>query len=276
MLIVAVLLLASFSLAQDVPSKPNGLVFVSDFANVLGAEQRAGLETMLGELERNTTAELAVVTVNGAQDPFGYSVELFQAWGIGKRSNDNGVLVLYAKEQNRIEVRTGYGVEGILPDAKVGRILDDYYVPLRDVNQTADGIVAATEQIANVIYANADEVRAGRAGVDALDVVLSILASNAVIIFLVILLVVSALAKRSIPKCPVDGTRMRIDHTERTDTFGGHNETVYYKCPKCGHVEKRKRSHSMLLLFAGGMGGRGGGFGGGFGGGGGGGGGAGR
>ena len=274
LLVIVSVLVVPLAHAQEIP-QPTG--FVNDYANVLDAGQHGQLEALLTALEQNTTAEVAVVTVDNVTDIATYSVDLFQAWGIGKQSNDNGVLILYSKQANKIRVTTGYGVEGILPDGKVGRILDDYYVPMRDANRTSDGIVAATVQIANVIISNADEVRAGNAGShDTASTIAKILSDNVFIIVLVVLFAVTSIVKLSTPKCPTDGKRMKVDSTERSPD--GYNDIVTYKCPVCGRTVKRKRSRSggaffLLAMMGGGGGGMGGG---GFGGGGTGGGGAGR
>jgi len=279
-LALALFFLLLVPLVSHAETYPQPIGFVNDFAGVLNETQRVQLGTFLAELERNTTAEIAVVTVESADDPFSYSVGLFQTWGIGKTANDNGILVFYAKAQNRIEVRTGYGVEGILPDSKVGRILDDYYVPMRDAGNVSAGIVAATEQLAQVVYANADEVRAGNTGASAsifsfITVIVGGFAPFFIpIIFFAIIVVIFSTSRA--PKCPVDKIRMDVVKTERISAgFGRYNEIVYYKCKICGRTAQRKRSGGGFFVMVGGHGG--GGFGGGgFGGGGTGGGGAGR
>lgn len=274
-MILALLCLSIFFIpaACLADSYPSPIGYVNDFAGFLNVSQKASLESSLSELQRNTTAEVAVATVQSAPDIFNYAVGLFQAWGIGKAANDNGVLVLYAKEQNRIQVVTGYGVEGILPDGKVGRILDESYVPLRDANQTADGIIAATYRIVDIIYANADEVRAGTAGGPPWWVF-----SLIPLFFIGIFALIGFAAWRASrpPMCPVDKISMKKVRTERaSSSIVGYTEIDYFECPKCGRKKERKRSRSSAI-FVGGFGGGGGGGFGGFGGGGTGGGGAGR
>jgi uncharacterized protein len=117
------------------------------------------------EVEQNTTAEAVVVSSESCNgDAFSYAMQIFDSWKIGKAENDNGLLILYCKQENKIWVTTGYGLEGILPDAKLGRMLDDYYVPQRDSGNVTSGIIAFSEQAASVIQENAVEVRAGKAG----------------------------------------------------------------------------------------------------------------
>ena len=139
---------------------------LNDFDHIFNSEQSQYLEKLLAELEENTSAEVVIVTVSSTMPytPQEYRTKLFDAWDIGKEDKDNGLLILYVTGENRIEVETGYGLEGMLPDSKVGRMLDDYYVPLRDEGNVNEGIIFFTEEVAIVIEENADEVMSGNAG----------------------------------------------------------------------------------------------------------------
>jgi len=135
--------------------------YVNDFAHVLSSDDVQQLHVLLNQVEQDTTAEIVVVTINTTAPyvPSEYRTKLFAEWGVGKEEKDNGLLILYAVTEKRIEVETGYGFEGILPDSKVGRILDDYYVPLRDQGDPIAGVVAATKAYAQVAEENAEELR---------------------------------------------------------------------------------------------------------------------
>lgn len=135
-------------------------LYVNDFADVLTVEQENELTTILSALVVDTTAEVVVVTVNSleGQAPINYATEIGQTWGVGKKDTDNGLIILYAKAENKIAVATGYGLEGILPDSKVGRILDEQYVPLRDINNVSEGIINATKFYVNELYLNKVEI----------------------------------------------------------------------------------------------------------------------
>ena len=76
---------------------------VQDDAGLLTAEQRASLETLAQDVERQTTAQIAVVTVNSldGQTVDEYAAQLFNKWGIGDRKNNNGVLFLIAPARRR-------------------------------------------------------------------------------------------------------------------------------------------------------------------------------
>ena len=116
--------------------------YVNDFAHLFSDNQTNELKTVLNNVDKNTTAEVVVVTLQTTSPltPSDYRTKLFNLWHIGKKDKDNGLLILYSVQENRIEVETGYGLEGILPDSKLGRLLDDNYVPYRDKKEVNKGI----------------------------------------------------------------------------------------------------------------------------------------
>lgn len=149
--------------AQDLPNYQDK--YVNDFAGIFSQQQVSELRAILSELEQNTTAEVSLATIQECvTTPSEYANELFNKWEIGKKEKDNGLLILYCKKENKIWVETGYGLEGILPDSKLGRMLDDYYVPSRDLGKVQEGIILFTEQVSQVIKDNSEEVLAGKAG----------------------------------------------------------------------------------------------------------------
>ncbi|MSS74895.1 YgcG family protein [Candidatus Pacearchaeota archaeon] len=140
--------------------------WVNDYGHVLSSEDRGLLEELFTFVEQNTTAEVVFVSVNSTapDTPGAYRTKLFREWHIGKKDKNNGLLVVYSVVEHRLEVEVGYGLEGILPDGKVGRFLDEYYVPARDAGNLSAGIVAFSRAIADEILLNAEEVRSGQAG----------------------------------------------------------------------------------------------------------------
>jgi len=105
---------------------------VNDFAQVLSPETETQLEEKLQqEASRQNGAELAVITLSSLENQPIESVALayFDQWQIGKKGEDNGVLLLLAIEDREIRIHTGYGVEGSLPDGMAGRIIRQGIVP---------------------------------------------------------------------------------------------------------------------------------------------------
>jgi uncharacterized protein len=106
----------------------------------------------VNELESKTSAELAVITVGNMSGASveEFAEELFQRFGIGKKGKDNGLLILFSLGDRKVRIEVGYGLEGVINDAKAGRFLDMYAVPRFKRGEYAKGIydvakVAATE-----------------------------------------------------------------------------------------------------------------------------------
>jgi uncharacterized protein len=131
---------------------------VNDFAGVMEAGARQRLEQALDDLEQRTGAEVAVVTVDTVPDGDvdKAAVELFEAWGIGKKHRDNGVLILCAVRDKRIRIEVGYGLEAVLPDARTGRIIDTQMLPAFRRGDLTAGLVRGALAVADVIAGAGD------------------------------------------------------------------------------------------------------------------------
>lgn len=144
----------SVVLAQTFP-KPVG--YVNDFANLYSESFEQTLEQELKELEASTSAEIAVVTVENLQDTSieDYAVRLFENWKIGKEKQDNGVLVLIAREEREARIEVGYGLEGAITDARAGRIIREQMIPAFRQNDYEKGTKAAVEVVKKYIRGEA-------------------------------------------------------------------------------------------------------------------------
>ncbi|MEK6820501.1 MAG: TPM domain-containing protein [Nanoarchaeota archaeon] len=133
--------------------------YMNDFAGIFSETEIGELRSLLTGMEQETSAEAVVVSSESCEgSPNAYAQEIFDSWKIGKAEKDNGLLILYCKEEKKIWVQTGYGLEGILPDSKIGRMLDDYYVPARDAGNITYGIILFTEEISDVLIENKEEI----------------------------------------------------------------------------------------------------------------------
>jgi uncharacterized protein len=129
LLCTGVLIWVNAATAQGPFPAPSG--YVNDFARVLDAGSKQELETLLRETEQKTSAEVVVATVTSLN---GMSVEeyanrLFQQWGVGKKREDNGILVLVAPSEREMRIEVGYGLEPILPDGLAGQIIREEFLP---------------------------------------------------------------------------------------------------------------------------------------------------
>ncbi|MGC1362193.1 MAG: TPM domain-containing protein [Silvibacterium sp.] len=156
------LLLCLFSVAavcQPVKSLPKPTDYVSDFAHVLSPETIQQLGLVCGQVDHEAHAQIAVVTVQTLDDvPVeDYAVQLYQAWGLGAKGGqdqDRGVLILVAVNDRKRFISTGYGLEGILPDARVGEI-GRAMVPMLRNNDFDGAMTLAVGQISQIIAADA-------------------------------------------------------------------------------------------------------------------------
>jgi uncharacterized protein len=141
-------------LALDVKDVPNPQqmngTWVTDMAEILDEPTEAQLNSVISQLERQNGTEMAVVTVPEtapSASPKEFTTALFKYWGIGKKGQDNGVLLLISKGDRRVEVETGYGVEAILPDAKVGNIINTKITPRFKQGDFKGGTLAGTQAL---------------------------------------------------------------------------------------------------------------------------------
>src|SRR5687768_7469378 len=103
--------------AQDFPER--SATIVTDFTNTLSESERQSLENKLVAFNDSTSSQVAIVMMGsvGNYDISDYAVQLYNRWGIGQKEKNNGVLILVAKEDRKVWITTGYGMEGVLPDA---------------------------------------------------------------------------------------------------------------------------------------------------------------
>ncbi|MBI2128609.1 TPM domain-containing protein [Candidatus Woesearchaeota archaeon] len=153
--ILFLILLIPFISALDF-SKPIG--YVNDFANIIDDAHKIKINDLLAELEKNTTAEIAVVTMNSLNGTSieEYSVRLFEEWGIGKKENDNGLLLLIAINDKTYRFEVGYGLEGTLNAAMLGRIGRDILVPYFARQEYGEGIYSVLAEISGIIKKDPD------------------------------------------------------------------------------------------------------------------------
>lgn len=130
---------------------------VNDFADVIPPEYESRMNQLAQALWDQTGTAVVVATFRdlGGEDPEGFANRLYEAWGIGKKGEDKGVLILVALKERRVRIETGYGVEGILPDAKVGGILDQHVVPFLRLGEYGKGLYNGMVAVAQVIALDA-------------------------------------------------------------------------------------------------------------------------
>ncbi|MGH9590003.1 MAG: TPM domain-containing protein [Terracidiphilus sp.] len=139
----------------SLPAKPSD--YVSDFAHVLSPATVAELDNICGQLDHSkANAQFAIVTVNtlAGDYPEDYADQLETKWKMGKKGSDRGLLFLLAVQDHKYRIEPGYGLEGVLNDAKVGDIGRSMVPDLRagDYN---DAVMLAVGQLAQDVAADA-------------------------------------------------------------------------------------------------------------------------
>ncbi len=127
--------------------------YVSNPDGILAASTVAEMNSLLRNVRRTSSAEAVAVVVDNIEggDIDTFATELFTLWGIGKSDKDNGLLLLVAKDLRRAVIRTGYGLEGVMPDIICGKILREKMFPLFKVGDYDGGLLAATQTIDNIL-----------------------------------------------------------------------------------------------------------------------------
>ena len=144
---VAVLALApGLAIAREVPYLSGR---VNDTAGIIPADARDRIEGKLKQLEQATGAQVAVLTIDtlGGEALEDYSLKVAQTWKLGRKGVDDGVLLLVARDDHKMRLEVGYGLEGRLPDAICRRILDNVLRPRFRAGDFSGGIEAGVDAI---------------------------------------------------------------------------------------------------------------------------------
>ena len=129
-LLVVLLQLVSFSTLMAIPV-PALSGRVNDYASMISAPVRADIEAKLQQLEVAESTQIVILTVPSLQgDPVeDFSIRVADAWKIGHKGSDNGVLLIVSRDDHNVRIEVGYGLEGKLTDLLAGRIINDEIVP---------------------------------------------------------------------------------------------------------------------------------------------------
>ena len=126
---------------------------VNDWADIFSPDFENSLEKDLVTFEKETTAEIAVVTVKDLQETTieDFAVRLFEDWGIGKADEDNGLLLLIAPNDRELRIEVGYGLEPVVTDGRAGRIIRNEITPEFKQNNYEGGVANGVEAIQKYI-----------------------------------------------------------------------------------------------------------------------------
>lgn len=150
--LVALFALVGTAQAYDWKSLPKPTGYVSDFAHVIDPQSKASLEAYCTLVEEKTGAQIALVTLPSLQgEPIeDVANDLFHAWGIGKKKQDNGALFLLAIQDRKTRLEVGFGLGEAVPDGMAGLMLNEMRPALRE-QQYGQAFLAAAEELGGAI-----------------------------------------------------------------------------------------------------------------------------
>ncbi|MBQ5875188.1 MAG: TPM domain-containing protein [Alistipes sp.] len=217
--------------------------FTSNPDGILSASAVAQIDSICYDLRHRGIAQVAVVAVDeiASDDVFEFAYELFSAWGVGNKS-DNGIGVLLVESEHEIRFVTGYGIEGVLPDALCKRIQMQYMLPHFRNDDYDSGMVAGISAIRSVL--NGSELDAGLTDDYEEDDTTAIISIFAFIAFTIgLFLVVVVAIDRATRRCPnCKQLTLQKDSVRLINTrFGISTYRDTYVCTKCGTRVERNR-----------------------------------
>ncbi|GAB2504303.1 hypothetical protein GCM10027084_18460 [Pseudoxanthomonas sangjuensis] len=134
----------------DIPPLTSPVV---DTTGTLDAAQKQQLERQALDLQRRKGSQLQVLIVPTTQpeDIFDYAQRVFDQWKLGRKKVDDAVLVVVAKDDRRVRIHTGYGLEGAIPDAIASRVIQEYMAPKFRAGDYGGGLIDATAVLVKII-----------------------------------------------------------------------------------------------------------------------------
>lgn len=143
-------LLAGGTQALEVPQLRH---HVNDYAGMLTAPTARELETTLADLEKTDSTQIIILTIPtlAGETLEEFSIKVAESWRIGQREVDNGVIIVLAKQERKIRIEVGRGLEGKLTDLVSGRILREVILPRLKAGDVDGGLTAGATSIIEVV-----------------------------------------------------------------------------------------------------------------------------
>lgn len=247
LIMVCVALLSGPLSAMTVDEVPNvhlkdARQYVTDPSAILSTAARDSINLMLGQLEKGSGIEAAVVMLPsiGNDDIFDFAHNLFRKWGIGKKKENNGLLVLFVMDQHKVRFTTGYGLEGTLTDALSKRIQMNEMVPAFKEGKWDEGMVKGVRATVAILKGEvaADQYDPTNANGNDEELTTFDVIAISMVFIVIILVIVLACRDKKCPKCKKHA--MKTVSTQRLKIALGHGRVkriirTTYVCQNCGH-----------------------------------------
>ena len=225
---------------------------VSNPDSIISKQYVDSINYVLNALEDSTGIEVAVVTVKniGDNEVRDFATELFNKWGLGKKTKDNGLLILLVTdaEQRAIVFETGYGIEGVLPDALCSRIQKQYMLNYLKDGRYGKGLLEGVKKSADILLVNEtyenmmdDE---DEAVLTSILYMFGFIGVIFIIFFIIRPLCIKYYKKKHPEICPLCKKKTLTYENSRVEKVATYKKeglrVETYVCTNCGHtVEKR-------------------------------------
>jgi uncharacterized protein len=122
---------------------------VNDYAAMISPQARSAIEGKLKALEDTESTQIVILTVPSLEgEPIeNFSIRVAEAWKIGQKGKDNGILLIVSKNDRKIRIEVGYGLEGRLTDLQSGRIINDVIKPAFKSGNVDEGFIAGVDAL---------------------------------------------------------------------------------------------------------------------------------
>jgi uncharacterized protein len=224
--------------AAGSPTFPKPAGYVNDFARLLQPAARESLEQRLGQYDRTTGNQIAIAIFPdlGGVPINDFASRLEEAWKVGRRGKDNGLLLLIGVKERQVRIEVGYGLESKVTDGDAGAIIRNVLAPAFRAGRYAEGLNAAVDELMRLTGGapgGGPAATGGRRPRGAAELWVPFAA------FLGFIALTVVLYRSAGPRCPRDGTRLRLQQQTSTATgaLGGRRVTMLV-CPRCGYQEK--------------------------------------
>ncbi|MBQ8239307.1 MAG: TPM domain-containing protein [Bacteroides sp.] len=242
--------------------------YVSNPDGILSPSSVATMDSILYALEQKTGIQTLVVAVTGIEggDCFDFTHRLGQEWGVGQKERNNGLVILLSTDERCVQFATGYGLEGVLPDAICKRIQSQYMVEHLGKDDWDAGMVAGIRAVNGYLDGSMENIGGEEEDDTAILYLLAFIFGCVIFSCLIV-----AIFGNQCPKCKKRHALQRVSSHEISRKHGVITSEVTYLCKYCGHRHVTKeqssdpnfrgpRSGSGPTVFMGGGGfGRGGG-----------------
>ena len=243
--------------------------YVSNPDGILSSSAVATMDSILYALEEKTGIQTLVVAVTGIEggDCFDFAYRLGKEMGVGQKERDNGLVVLLSTDERCIQFATGYGLEGVLPDAICKRIQNRYMVQHLGKDDWNTGMVEGIRAINGYLDGSMENIDNEEADNTPLFIIMGVIFGSFVLIVIIVIFFAN-----QCPKCKKRQALQRISSHVISRKHGVITSEVTYICKHCGHHVTKKeqtgdpnyrgpRGGNTIFMGGGGFGrGGGGGF----------------